>query len=151
MQIPFQFGLPQVLLLLIGIVGLWLCLTACLGLLRPQKSLSEGEKEYYHRTGLVPRRHFKVIRAVSGLLLLAVAVSLLWLMILVQSYLGLTGEIKVAHIQAIPIANAAHQMSVQVVLYDGNGQIASENTYLLQGDEWMMQGDIDSNFRPGST
>jgi hypothetical protein len=41
-----------------------------------------------------------------------------------------------------PIANVAHQMSVQVMLYDGNGQVTSENTYLLQGDEWMMQGDI---------
>jgi len=142
MHFPFQFGWTQVLLLLIGIVGLWLCLTACFGLLRPQKSLSEGEKEYYRRTGLVPRGHFKVIRALSGLLLLAVAISLLWLMILVQSYLGLTGEIKVAHIQATPIANAAHQMSVQVTLYDGNGQVTSESTYLLQGDEWMMQGDI---------
>jgi hypothetical protein len=142
MHFPFQFGWAQVLLLLTGIVGLWLCLTACLGFLKPGRSLSEGEKERYFRTGILPRRHFKVIRALSGLVLLAVAVSLLWLMILVQSYLGLTGEIKVAHIQAIPIANAAHQMSVQVVLYDGNGQIASESTYLLQGDEWMMQGDI---------
>lgn len=142
MHIPFQFGLPQVLLLLIGLVGLWLCLTACLGLLSQGKSLSEDEKERYYRTGFLPRRHFKVIRGLSGLALLAVAVSLLWLMILVQSYLGLTGEIKVAHIQATAIANAAHQMSVQVMLYDGNGQVSSENTYLLQGDEWMVQGDI---------
>jgi hypothetical protein len=142
MQIPFQFGWTQVLLLFIGIVGLWLCLSACLGFLRPAKSLSVGEKEYYRRTGLLPRRHFKAIHALGGLLLLAVAVSLLWLMILVQSYLGLTGENKVAHIQATPIDNVAHQMSVQVTLYDGNGQVTSENTYLLQGDEWMMQGDI---------
>ena len=132
-QIPFQFGWPQVLLLLIGIAGLWLCLTACLGFLRPGRSLSEDEKECYRRTGLLPRRHFKVTRALSGLVLLAVAVSLLWLMILVQSYLGLTGEIKVAHIQATPIANVAHQISVQVTLYDGNGQVNSENTYLLAG------------------
>ena len=142
MHIPFQFGWPQVLLLLIGLVGLWLFLTAVLGLLSPGKSLSEDDKERYYRTGLLPRRHFKLMRGLSGLVLLAVAVSLLWLMVLVQSYLGLTGEIKVAHIQAIPITNAAHQMSVQVMLYDGNGQVTSENTYLLQGDEWMVQGDI---------
>ena len=142
MHIPFQFGWPQVLLLLIGLAGLWLCLTACLGLLSPGKSLSEAEKERYYRTGLLPRRRFKLMRGLSGLALLAVAVSLLWLMILVQSYLGLTGEIKVAHIQATAIANTPHQMSVQVMLYDGNGQITSENTYLLQGDEWMVQGDI---------
>ena len=82
MHFPFQFGWPQVLLLLIGIVGLWLCIYSCLGLLSPRKSLSEREKERYYRTGMLPRRQFKVIRALSGLLLLAVAVSLLWLMIL---------------------------------------------------------------------
>ena len=85
---------------------------------------------------------FKVTRGLSGLVLLAVAVSLLWVMILVLSSLGLTGKITGEHIQAIPVTNILHQMSVQVMLYDGNGQITSENTYLLQGDEWMMQGDI---------
>jgi hypothetical protein len=142
MHIPFQFGWPQVFLLLIGLVGLWLCLTACLGLLSPDKSLSEDEKDRYRRTGFLPRRRFKVARGLSGLVLLTVAVSLLWLMILVQSYLGLTGEIKVAHIQATRIYNVAHQMSVEVTLFDGNGHVTSDNTYLLQGDEWMVQGDI---------
>ncbi|HYT45647.1 MAG TPA: hypothetical protein VEP90_25200, partial [Methylomirabilota bacterium] len=61
---------------------------------------------------------------------------------LVQSYLGLTGEIKVAHIRATTIANVAHQMSVELMLYDGNGHITLDNTYLIQGDEWMVQGDI---------
>jgi hypothetical protein len=49
-------------------------------------------------------------------------------MILVLSYLGLTGNIKGDHIQAM--------------LYDGNGQVTSKNTHLLRGDEWMVQGDI---------
>jgi hypothetical protein len=142
MTIPFQFGWPQILLLLIGLVGLWLCITASLGLLSPSRFLSEDEKERYRRTGHVPRRRFKMTRGFSGLVLLAVAVSLLWLTFLVQSYLGLTGEIKVAHIRATSIANAAHQMSVEVMLYDGNGHVTSDNTYLLQGDEWMVQGDI---------
>jgi hypothetical protein len=70
------------------------------------------------------------------------AISLLWLTFLVQSYLGLTGEIKVAHIRATPIANVDHQMSVEILLYNGTGHVTSDNTYLLQGDEWMMQGDI---------
>ncbi len=47
-----------------------------------------------------------------------------------------------AQIRATPITNAAHEMSVELILYDGNGHIASDNTYLLQGDEWMLQGDI---------
>src|SRR5947209_18968336 len=142
MNIPFQFGWPQVILLLIGLVGLWLFITAGLGLLNPGRFLSEDEKEHYNRTRHLPRRHFKIWRGLSGILLLAVAVSLLWVTFLVQSYLGLTGEIKVAHIRATPIANVAHQMRVEVMLYDGNAHVTSDNTYLIQGDEWMMQGDI---------
>jgi hypothetical protein len=142
MNIPLQFGWPQILLILIGLVGLWLCITAGLGLLSPSTFLSEDEKERYRRTGHLLRRRVKVTRGLSGIVLIAVAVSLLWLTLLVQSYLGLTGEIKVAHIRATPIANVAHQMSVNVMLYDGNGDVISENTYLLQGDEWMVQGDI---------
>jgi hypothetical protein len=142
MNIPIQIGWPQVILLLIGIVGLWLFITACLGLLAPRRFLSEDEKESYNRTGRLPRRHFKVWRGLSGILLLAVAVSLLWITFLVQSYIGLTGEIKVAQVRATQIANVAHQMSVEVILFDGNGHVTSDNTYLIQGDEWMVQGDI---------
>jgi hypothetical protein len=142
MNIPFQFGLPQILLLLIGLLGLWLFITAGFGLLDPGGSSNEDEKGHYNRRGYIPRRHFKVGRSLSGIVLIAVAVSLLWVTFLVQSYLGLTGEIKVAHIHATSIANVAHQMSVDVILYDGNGHVASDNTYLIQGDEWMVQGDI---------
>jgi hypothetical protein len=142
MNIPWQFGWSQIILLLIGLVGLWLFITAGLGLLSPGRFLSEDEKERYRRTGRMPRRRFKFTRGISGIVLLAVAISLLWVTFLVQSYLGLTGEIKVAQIRATPITNVAHQMSVEVILYDGNGHATSDNTYLIQGDEWMVQGDI---------
>ena len=78
MNILFQFGWPQVLLLLIGLVGLWLFITAGLYLLSPVTFLSETEKERYRRTGHFPRRRFKVTHGFGGLLLIAVAVSLLW-------------------------------------------------------------------------
>src|SRR5690348_17059906 len=142
MNTPFQFGWQQIVLILIGLAGLWLFITAAIGLLSPRSFMSEDDKDHYARTGRLPRRRFKVTRGLSGIVLLAVAISLLWLTFLVQSYLGLTGEIKVAHIRATPIANAAHQMSVDGILYDGNGHVTSENTYLLQGDEWMVQEDI---------
>ena len=141
MNIPFQFGWPQILLILIGLVGLWLFITAAVRLFSPVKFLNEEEKERYRRTGRFPRR-FKITHGLSGIVLIAVAVSFLWVTFLVQSYIGLTGEIKVAHIRATSIANVAHQMSVEVMLYDGNGHVTSDNTYLIQGDEWMMQGDI---------
>lgn len=142
MNIPFQVGWQQILLIIIGLVGLWLFISAALGLLYPHRFMNEGAKERYVRTGRLPRRHFRVTRGLSGIVLLAVAISLLWVAFLVQSYLGLTGEIKVAHIRATSIANVAHEMSVEVTLYDGNGHATSDNTYLLQGDEWMLQGDI---------
>src|SRR5689334_4842788 len=142
MNIPIQIGWPQVLILLIGLVGLGLFISACVSILRSGRPLSEEEKEHYRRTGYIPRRRFKIWRGLGGIALLAVAISLLWVTFLVQSYLGLTGEIKVAHIRAMSIANVAHQMSVEVVLYDQHGHVTSDNTYLIQGDEWMMQGDI---------
>lgn len=142
MNIPIQIGWPQVILLLIGLVGIGLFISACISILRSGRPLSEEEKEHYRKTGYVPRRRFKIWRGLGGILLLAVAVSLLWVTFLVQSYLGLTGEIKVAHIRATSIANGAHEMSVEVMLYDQQGHVTSDNTYLIQGDEWMMQGDI---------
>jgi len=33
-------------------------------------------------------------------------------------------------------------MSVDLTLYDKNGQPSLEKTYLVNGDEWMLQGDI---------
>ena len=142
MNIPFQVGWQQVVLLLIGLVGLWLFITAGLGLLNRGWSMSEDEKDHYARTGKLPRRRFRFTRGLSGIVLLAVAISLLWVTFLVQSYLGLTGEIKVAQVRATTITNAANEMSVELILYDGNGHIASDKTYLLQGNEWMLQGDI---------
>ena len=66
-----------------------------------------------------------MIRGQSGMGLFAVTISLLWRMIFVLSYLGLTGEIKVAYIQAMLINNVAHQIGVLVMLFHGNGHVTS--------------------------
>jgi len=142
MNIPFSFGLPQIILILIGLGGLWLFITAAKGLLRRSKDMDENEFEKYKRTGALPRRRFRLKRGISGILLIFVAVSLLWLTFLVQSYLGLTGNIRVAQIRAEPVANAAHEMSVELVLYDTNGHQLSDRTYTVLGDEWMLQADF---------
>jgi hypothetical protein len=75
-------------------------------------------------------------------ILLLIAVSLLWLTFLVQTYLGLTGDIKVARVHAASIGNVQHEMSVDLTLYDKNGHPGVTQTYLVNGDEWMLQGDI---------
>src|ERR1700694_1952599 len=145
MHIPFQFGFPQILLSIIGIVALWLFITAALSLIRGHQIHERKEEEAKAGDGFVRRRFQRRLRwgsGLGGILMIAIAVSLLWVTFLVQSYLGLTGEIKVAQIRAATFANAPHQMTVELILYDENGNVASDNHYLMQGDEWMVQGDI---------
>jgi hypothetical protein len=142
---PWQIGLPQIILFIIGLVGLWLFITALASLVRRYEvgELSEREKKAGMRA---PRRwgfrRLRLGRGIGGILLLVIAISLLWLTFLVQTYLGLTGNIKVAEIRATTIANMPHMMSVEVVLYNQNGNATSDNTYSVRGDEWMLQGDI---------
>lgn len=144
MTIPVQIGVPQVILFIIALIGLWLFITAAVGLLRRRDPYELKEEEL--RTGVPARRtwgfgRLRWKRGVGGVLLLAIAVSLLWLTFLVQTYLGLTGDIKVAQIRATS-TNLPHVMSVEVILYDQNGNTTSDKTYIVQGDEWMLQGDI---------
>ena len=35
-----------------------------------------------------------------------------------------------------------HLMSVEVVLFDKDARQTADNTYLVKGDEWVLQGDI---------
>jgi hypothetical protein len=140
-----QIGLPQIILFIIALIGLWMFITALTALVRRRElhELKEEEK----RAGVLPSRRWgfgrlRWKRGLSGILLLVIAISLIWLTFLVQSYLGLTGDIRVARIRATPVANIAHEMSVELILYDQNGNPTSDNTYVVQGDEWMLQGDI---------
>ena len=145
MHIPFQFGLPQIVLIIIGLVGLWLFITAALSLIRGHEiheRKEEAAKAGFGFPGRRFRRRLRWGRGLSGIVMIAIAISLLWVTFLVQTYLGLTGEIKVAQVRAATFANAPHQMTVELILYDDNGNVAADNHYLMQGDEWMVQGDI---------
>ncbi len=68
--------------------------------------------------------------------------SMLVASVAVQSYLGFTGEIKVATVQATPITNMPHMMIVSLTLYDQNGQQISHEEYSLNGDRWELDGDV---------
>src|SRR6266571_5624401 len=148
MTIPIQIGLPQLILFIIGFVGLGLFISSGMSLAgrgagRYRDFRDEEEARKFGR----PRRYrhhrrFRWGRSISGIVLLLIAISLLWLTFLVQSYLGLTGNIKVARVHATSVANLPHMMSVDLTLYDQNGQRTSDNTYVVNGDEWMLQGDI---------
>lgn len=131
--IPFDFGLPQVFVLVIGLGGLGLLIWVVL-------MLTRGKRDKFG----VRRRRFLWGRAVSGSLLLLVAVSLLYLAILLQSYLGLTDGILVAHIRAQDYSQAfgTPYMEVDLTLYDAHGKQVSENVYGVCGKQWMLQADI---------
>jgi hypothetical protein len=148
---PIIFGWPQIILFIVSLVGVGLLASMGVSIIRRDYRHKYGEgKEFQKHGSHEPgypslHRHHRPVRwrqGTSGILLLLLASSLLWVTFIVQTYLGLTGEIKVAHIRATALANVPHQMSVELILYDSNGHPASDNTYLVQGDEWMLQGDI---------
>ncbi|MEO7021837.1 MAG: hypothetical protein ABI234_16920 [Ktedonobacteraceae bacterium] len=148
MNFPIQFGLPQIILLLLALGGFALFVHAAHSLLRGEKHygrLNAEEKEIYYKSGHLPRhKRLRLRRGMSGVLMIILAISLLWLTFLVQAYLGLTSDIVVARVKATSIANSPTgqpMMSIDLTLYDQNGHTASEQTYLVLGNEWMLQDD----------
>src|SRR6185437_15757925 len=128
---PFDFGLGQVLVLLVGLCGLALLIWVVVGMTR-------GKRDKFG----VRRRRFFWGRAVSGSILLLVAISLLYLAILLQTYLGLTSEILVARVRATQLANVPNYMSVELTLYDQHGHVTHQETDGICGNEWRLEGDI---------
>ncbi len=147
MTFPSQFGPPQIILLLLGLAGLALFLYAVNSLVRGEKHygrLSAEEKEIYYKHGHLPRRRrVRWQHGSGGLLLVLLSLSLLWLTFMVQTYLGLTSEIRVAQITALPVSNSngLPMMSVDMTLYDSSGHTTSQSSYQVLGNEWMLQDD----------
>src|SRR5947209_10783237 len=144
MNYPVVIGLPQALLFLLAVVGIGLLISTAMGISGRRVGRYRGD-EYeagkfgrHHRY----RRRLPIGRGILGLILLLLALSLLWLTLLVQTYLGLTSDIKVARVHATPVANANHLMSLELILYDQNGHQTSNQTYLVKGDDWRLEGDI---------
>ncbi len=143
MNIPVVLGLPQVFLIILAIAGLVLLLSTVMGVRkRMARDKDDGYEEKARKFGRLHRHRWRLGRGVGGLVLLLLALSLLWLTLLVQTYLGLTSNIEVARVHATPVANSDHLMSVDLILFDQKGHQASEQTYIVNGDEWMLQGDI---------
>lgn len=67
---------------------------------------------------------------------------MLWFATLVQTYLGLTGEVKAAHVHATSVSNDAHRLNVDLTLYDEQGNAATHQTYQVEGDLWVLQANI---------
>jgi hypothetical protein len=117
MTTPIQLNLPQLVLMLIGVLALIMLVVSLIGL--------------------------KIVHSVVAIIIILACCFSLWVTFSIQSYLGLTGDIKVAQVRATPITNARHEMTVFVTLYDQYGNVTTpETTYLVKGDEWTLQGDI---------
>ncbi len=146
MNFPTQWGLPQVIILVVAILGLALIISFLVSFQRPKRARVEKlEDEYghkYYRRNR--RRRIRWHHGIPGLLLLVLGIILLGIAGAVQEYLGLTGTILVAHIrviQAQPV-NSIPTMSVDVTLYDQNGNKTPDTTYIVNGNEVFMEGDI---------
>ncbi|HTI15632.1 MAG TPA: hypothetical protein VL461_13875 [Dictyobacter sp.] len=144
MNTPIQFGFPQIVLILLAIVGVGLFISALMGLVGGKLEQEIFEDEYgrrYHRWRK-KRRQFHFKRGVGGLIVLIFALSLVYLTFAVQAYIGLNSDIKVAQVQAMSVSNENHTMFVNITMYNVNGQATSHGTYSVLGDRWMLQGDI---------
>ncbi|MGL6235214.1 MAG: hypothetical protein ACRC20_07705 [Segniliparus sp.] len=129
-----QFGPVQVVLVVVALVAVLLLATMFVG--RGPADPSTGKKGK-----LRPR--LKLRRGFGGGVLAALAVFLTWIMTLVQGYLGLTGEVKAAHVVVSKFENMPGVLSVDLTLYgDDHATAASRKAYQLQGDRWVLQANI---------
>src|SRR5262249_46359459 len=129
--------------LVIGLIALGFLISfiaSVVGNGKPEEFEDERGRKYYRRR----RRHLRWSHGGLTLFALIIGVPLLILAGAMQEYLGLTGKIQVAHVRAVPVKNSGNipMMSVDLVLYDDSGNQVSENTYIVNGDEVFIGGDI---------
>jgi hypothetical protein len=129
---PFDFGIAQVILLIIGLAGLGLLVHVF-----HRSVIGQHDKVTGKRV-----KRFYWGRTVSGALLLLVAISLIYLAVLLQTYLALTSEIKVATVRATQLSNVPNYMVVDITLFDKHGNQMHRETDGICGNEWELQGDI---------
>ena len=134
MGYTWQFGPAQIVLVAVALVAALLVATMFVG--RGPADPATGKKGKL-------RLRLKLRRGFGGGVLAAVAVFLTWIMTLVQGYLGLTGEVKAAHVIASKFENMPGVLSVDLTLYgDDHATAASRKAYQIQGDRWVLQANI---------
>ena len=138
MTYPQHFGSLQIVLAALAVGAVVLLLSSVVGRRGVRRS------SYALATQAPRRRRLRIRpgRAISGVALLIVSILVLWFVTLVQTYLGLTGEVKAAHVAATPISNAPHTLDVDLTLYDDKGNTQTRQTYEIEGDMWVLQADI---------
>ncbi|MBL1072805.1 hypothetical protein JK358_00180 [Nocardia sp. 2] len=123
MVFPVTFGWIQVVLIALGVIALALLVTAVL------KARKVG---------------WRVIagRGTAAISLVLVAVVILWVTTLLQTFLGLTGEVKAAHIVVTPVAGQEHMLDVELTLFGDKNHDEQKLKHLVEGDLWVLQANI---------
>ena len=146
MNFPVQIGWPQVILFIVAVGGIALLISAVMSIIVKEEEIQILEDELGNTfKARRRRRHIRWHHGSTGLVMLLIAFILLWVSFAVQEYLGLTGRILVAHVHAVPLqvdSGSVPTMSVELTLYDQNGNPTSDKTYSVNGDEWLISGDI---------
>lgn len=123
MVFPVTFGWIQMVLLVLGIAAIGLLVSAVL------KARTVGWRVL-------------VGRGMGAAGLAFVAVVILWITTLLQAFLGLTGEVKAAHVEVKPVAGQEHLLDVNLTLYGDEGHGDQHKTYQVEGDMWVLQANI---------
>lgn len=88
-------------------------------------------------------RRWQIVDSLFLLVVFAVCLITMYASVAIQSYGGLTNDIKVDHIRASAIANTSvPTLSVEVTTYDQQGHATSDKAYLVRGNEWELQANI---------
>lgn len=123
MDFPVDFGIVQIGLMLIILVAVALLISALV---------------MVRKVGL----RVLIGRGAGGLALLIVAVLLLWVVTLMQTFLGLSGEIKAAHVVVNQVAGQDHRLEVDLTLYGDDHHPDKREKYQVEGDLWVLQANI---------
>ncbi|MGN2640474.1 hypothetical protein ACWEKT_31360 [Nocardia takedensis] len=123
MNYPVSFGFVQIGLILLILIAVALLISALVKVRKVGPRVLIG-------------------RGAGGLVLLIVAIGLLWIATLMQTYLGLSGEIKAAHVVVREVGGQDHQLEAELTLFDDEGGVESKKNYQVQGDLWVLQANI---------
>jgi hypothetical protein len=145
MHYPRQWVAVQYVLAFIAILAFFVLLWSLWGLVNAERkveTLEDKEGRTYHRYRRV--RKFRAKSTITSIIIILIAGFIIGVTGAIQEYIGLTGKILVAHVRAIPVKNQGNipVMSVDLTLYDDNGNKSSEDVYIVNGDEVFIGGDV---------
>ncbi|MGY4100847.1 hypothetical protein ACW2Q0_15020 [Nocardia sp. R16R-3T] len=129
MSFPVDFGIVQIGLMLIIVVAVALLISALVRV---------------RQVGL----RVLIGHGAGGFALLIVAVLLLWVVTLMQTFLGLSGEIKAAHVVVNQVKGQDHRLEVDLTLYGDDHHPDQHEKYRSRVTCGCCRP-ISSNWSPG--